>query len=136
MSFEEALLQRVVAAPIGAMLGRWRDARAAHWGDRPDGAPLPAIVFTMIDPGVNYTHGGRDDLRIAQVQADSLAQDYGTARAIADALGQLIEGAAVVAGVTFTHGFIDLERDIPVVDVRGASQIYGRTQRFSIHHKE
>lgn len=136
MSFEVALLQRILASPIGAMLGRWQETRAAHWGDRPDGAPLPAIVFRMIDPGVNYMHGGRDDLRIAHVQADCLAQDYGTARAIADALGQLIEGAAVVAGFTFTHGFIDLERDIPVVGVRGASSVYGRTQRLSIYCKE
>ncbi|MBJ7440568.1 MAG: hypothetical protein JHD35_16280 [Sphingopyxis sp.] len=136
MTFEEALIQRVVAAPIGAMLCRWQETRAAHWGDRPDGAPLPAIVFTMIDPGVNYSHGGRDALRIAQVQADSLAQDYGTARAIADALGQLLEGATVVAGITFTHSFINLERDIPVVGVRGASSVYGRTQRLSIYCKE
>ena len=136
MTFEEALRQRVVAAPIGAMLGSWQDTRAVHWGDRPDGAPLPAIIFTIVDAGVDYTHGGRDDLRIMQVQADSLAQEYGTARAIADAIGQLIEGAAVVAGVTFTHGFIDLERDIPVVGVRGASSVYGRTLRLSIYCKE
>ncbi|MBG6116790.1 hypothetical protein IWY39_000594 [Sphingobium sp. JAI105] len=136
MTFEEALRQRVVAAPIGGMLGRWQNTRAAHWGDRPDGAPLPAIVFTMIDPGINYSHGGRDDLRIVQVQADSLAPDYGTARAIAYDLGQLLEGAAVVAGITFTHGFINLERDIPVVGVRGASSVYGRTLRLSIYCKE
>ncbi|BBF70191.1 hypothetical protein [Sphingomonas bisphenolicum] len=136
MSFEEALLARVVGSPIGAMLGHWQGTRTAHWGDRPEGAPLPAIVFTMIDPGVDYTHGGRDPLRIAQIQADSLAQDYATAKAIADRLGRLLESAGDVAGITFTHGFIEFERDIPVVGVRGAPSVYGRTQRFSIHHKE
>lgn len=136
MSFEEALIIRVADAPIGAMLGRWQGTRAVHWGDRPEGAPLPAIVFTMIDLGIAYTHGGRDPLRIGQIQADSMAQDYATAKMIAEGLGRLLEEAADIGGVAFDCGFIDLERDIPVIGVRGAPSVYGRTQRFSIYHKE
>ncbi|MEO7466923.1 MAG: hypothetical protein ABIV36_07920, partial [Sphingobium limneticum] len=136
MTFEEALVRRVVGSPIGAMLGAWAGTRAVHWGDRPEGAPLAAIVFTMIDPGVDYSHGGRDKLRIAQVQADSMAADYSTARAIADALGQLLEGADETTAIHFTHGFIDLEREIPMTDVRGSQSVFGRTQRLSIYHKE
>lgn len=136
MTFEEALVQRAVAAPIGAMLASWKGTRAVHWGDRPDGAGLAAIVFTMIDAGLDYTHGGRDSLRIAQVQADSMAESYAVARAIADGLGKLIEGAATIGGIRFSHGFIDLERDIPVVGVTGARAVYGRTQRLSIYFRE
>ncbi|MFB0875459.1 MULTISPECIES: hypothetical protein [unclassified Sphingobium] len=136
MTFEEDLLQRVSQSPIAASLARWNGAPTIHWGDRPEGAGLTAIVFTMIDEGLDYTHGGRDKLRIAQVQADTMAANYGDARAVADALGLLLEGTAEVNGRTFTHGFIDLERDIPVVGVAGARSVYGRTQRFSIYHKE
>lgn len=136
MTFEEALVSRVVGSPIGAMLARWEQTRAVHWVERPEGAGLAAIVFTMIDPGVDYHHGGRDALRITQIQADSMAQDYGAARAIADALGRLLEAPADVGGVEFRHGFIDFERDTPAIGVRGARSVFGRTQRFSIHHKE
>ena len=90
----------------------------------------------MIDPGIDYSHGGRDTLRIAQIQADSMAGDYGTAREIAGALGQLLEGADETTTIRFSHGFIDLERDMPVVDVRGSRSVFGRTQRLSIYHKE
>lgn len=136
MTFEEALILRVVGSPIAAMLGAWSGTRAVHWGDRPEGAPLPAIVFTMIDPGTEYSHGGRDALRITQIQADSLAKDYATARAIEDALGQLLEGPAVAGGRTFSHGFVEMARDVPVIDVRGSQSVFGRTQRLSIYHKE
>lgn len=136
MIFEEALRLRVTGSPIAEMLGAWEGTRTVHWGDRPEGAPLPAIVFTMIDPGITYTHGGRDRMRIAQIQSDSLAQDYATARNIADQLGMLLESAADVDNITFTHGFIDLERDIPTIGVSGAEPVHGRTQRFSIYHKE
>lgn len=136
MTLEEALVQRVTGSPIATILGAWSGTRAVHWGDRPEGAPLPAIVFTMIDAGTDYNHGGRDDLTISQIQADSLAQDYATARAISDALGRMLEGAASLEGRTFSHGFVELERDIPVIDVEGARSVFGRTQRLSIYHKE
>lgn len=136
MTFEEDLRDRVVTSAVGEQLGRWEGERATHWGDRPPGAPAPAIVFTMIDAGLDYTHGGRDALRITQIQADVLAESYGQARAIADDLGQLLEGSAEVNGRFFSHGFIDHEQDVPVADVRGARAIYGRTLRLSIYHKE
>lgn len=136
MTFEEALLTRTEAAPFAAQLAPYEGGRAIHWGDRPEGAGLPAIVFTMIDFGGDYTHGGRDALRISQIQADVMAESYAAARAIADDLGLLLEGAASVGGISFSHGFIDIERDIPAIDVGGAPTIFGRTQRLSIYHKE
>lgn len=136
MSFETDLRTRVLQSPIATRLGNWEGTRAIHWGDRPGGVPLPAIVFNLIDAGIDYTHGGRDDLRITPIQADALAPDYLTAKAIADQLGELLEGAATIGGREFTHGFIELERDVPVVDVRGAQSVYGRTLRLSIYHKE
>jgi hypothetical protein len=136
MTFEEALLTRAEAAPLAAELAPYAEGSAIHWGDRPEGAGLPAIVFTMVDPGTDYTHGGRDALRISSIQADVMAESYAAARAIADELGQLLEGAASVGGIQFSHGFIDIERDIPAIDVGGAPAIFGRTLRLSIYHKE
>lgn len=136
MTFEEALVTRTEGSPFAAQLAPYEGGRAVHWRDRPEGAGLPAIVFTMIDPGVDYTHGGRDALRISQIQADAMAESYGAARAIADELGQLLESAAAIGGIQFSHGFIDIERDMPVVDVGGAPTIFGRTLRLSIYHKE
>lgn len=136
MTFEETVTQRVLRAPIALRLARWLATRAVHWGERPEGAGLPAIVFTMIDPGIDHVHGGRDALRIPSLQADVLAEDYGTAREIADAIGLLLEGPAVIDGITFTHGFVEREADIPVAGVKGARSVFGRSLRLSLYFKE
>lgn len=136
MTFEEAIIQRVLTSPIALMLGAWDGTRAVHPVDRPQGAPLPAIVFNLIDAGLDYTHSGRDDLQITPIQADIFADRYAVARGIADVLGRLLEAPAEIGGIRFTHGFIDLERDVPVIDVSGTPAVFGRTQRFSIYHKE
>lgn len=136
MTFEEALTQRILGAPVASRLARWLTTRAVHWGERPEGAGLPAIVFTMIDPGIDHVHGGRDALRIPSLQADVLAEDYGTAREIADAIGVLLEGPAVIEGIAFTHGFVEREADIPVVGVKGARSVFGRSLTFSLYCKE
>lgn len=135
-SFEGAINKRVATSPIGARLGQYKRGPAVFWGDRPEGSPLAAIVFTLIDGAPDYTHAGRDELVISQIQADTLADTYAAAKSISDMLGELLEGAAVVDGRTFTHGFLELAQDIPVVGVKGARSVYGRTLRLSIYHKE
>ncbi|SEI68270.1 hypothetical protein SAMN05518849_101544 [Sphingobium sp. AP50] len=136
MTFEEDLRARVIAAPLAAQLAHWEGAPTVHWDDRPEGAGLPAIIFTVIDDAPDYDHDGRDNLIITQVQADTLAPHPALARSISDALGQLLEGAAEVNGRRFVQGLIELARTIPVVGVAGARSVYGRTLRLSIYHKE
>lgn len=136
MTFEGALRLRVAASPIGAKLGQFQREPAIFWGDRPDGSPLDAIVFTMIDDGIDYTHAGRDELVISPIQADVFGKSYSAARSIADDLGRLLESGAVVAGREFTHGFVELAQDMPVVGIKGSQSVYGRTMRLSIYHKE
>jgi hypothetical protein len=136
MTFEEALTARVLRSPLALRLAPWEGTRAVHWGDRPDGAGLAAIVFNIVVGGTGYSHAGRDDLRIALVQADALARDYSSARAIGDELGQMLEQPSFIEGLHFTHGFIDREADIPVVGVRGSQSVYGRSLRLSIYCKE
>lgn len=136
MTVEEAITARVLASPIAPSLAAWNSTRAVHWGCRPEGAGLAAIIFTMIDVGTAYVHGGRDALSVPLIQADVLAESYGKARTLADMLGRLLEEPAESGAIRFSHGFIERDADIPVADVRGAQFIHGRSLRLSLYCKE
>lgn len=91
-----------------------------NWVSHPQGAPYPAIVLTVVDNAMDLTQQGPDGLWQGRVQVDCYAMEYGSARALADAVISLLNGYSgggfqLIAldsqrGNNDTGGFDDLAR--------------------------
>jgi hypothetical protein len=81
MDLQEALYARLIASgPLNALIGS-----SIHWGLRPQGRPLPAIVLTKVAPGQEWTYSGPGVTLNPWVQFDYYGDDYPSLSPIAAA---------------------------------------------------
>lgn len=72
MDLQEALHARLIASgPLNALIGS-----SIHWGLRPQGRPLPAIVLTKVAPGQEWTYSGPGVTINPRVQFAYFGDDY------------------------------------------------------------
>lgn len=88
MILEEALRGVLLAdtALAGLIGGRMYPERA------PQGAARPLVVFELVSTGRDYTHEGDSGYRRQRVQFNAYAERYATARAVADAMADVLSG--------------------------------------------
>jgi hypothetical protein len=81
MDLQEALHARLIASsPLNTLIGN-----SIHWGLRPQGRPLPAIVLTKVAPGQEWTFSGPGVALNPWVQLDYWGEDYPTLSTIVEA---------------------------------------------------
>jgi hypothetical protein len=85
---EEALRTTLLASAgvVSLCAGR------VDWGAHPQGAPLPAIVLTVIGDASSPVYTGPDDLSQGRVQVDCYAESYAAAKALARAVRAALDG--------------------------------------------
>ncbi|OWU77601.1 DUF3168 domain-containing protein [Marinibacterium profundimaris] len=96
-----------------------------HWGARPQGRPLPAVVLHLIGGGEGATLKGGDGLEICRVQVDAWAPEPGEAMALRRAVTGLLHG---YAGGGFRGIFEDGRR----MDRQGGTNEAQRPWRASV----
>lgn len=62
------------------------------WGSRPQGAPYPGVVLTVISGRGGHTFDGPDGLSVSRVQVDVYAERYGEAEAISAQIRDTLDG--------------------------------------------
>lgn len=79
---------------------------------RPQGSPLPALVYQLVSSPGAYHMGGVSGLRSARVQVDVYGASYAEGQAVADAVELALSGASGLTGATDFRGvFLDARRD-------------------------
>lgn len=63
-----------------------------HWGERPQGSPLPAVVLHVIDGAEGATLQGTDGLDVGRVQVDAWALAQTDAIRLRRAIESLLHG--------------------------------------------
>lgn len=115
-----ALVTRLLAVPA---LAGW----AVAWDERPRGNTR-AIVLTMVSPGVDYTHSGRDGLEQPRVQADlwcNVSADIAPALAALVAEMELAPNTVKdVAGVRFHPAFVEAQPGFAPEYLEGGVTLY------------
>lgn len=108
MDMQTALRTRLMAdAPIAAVAGTRID-----WMERPQGNPLPSITLqTISDPRPQHLKGFQR-LRETRVQVDCWADDYATARALAELVITAAVPATIVDDVRFDRAMVEGPRDL------------------------
>ena len=105
--FDEALRSRLlVDSALAALIGT-----RVTWTIRPQGAPYPAVVLSLISDGRPQRMKGFQALRDTRVQIDCYAETALSKLAVREAVIAAIAPAAVVAGTTFARCFIEAVRD-------------------------
>lgn len=129
--FEEDLLARIRAdGGLTALVG----ARS-HWGERPRGGALPAVVLHLISPDRAYAHGGAVGLAGERVQFDCLGETLAAALGVARALPASLEPLEVVGGTSFKAAFLaGGSQGDPTTDPDGR-RVHRVTRDFIIWHQ-
>lgn len=105
---ETALRSRLLAdGPVAALVGERVD-----WTVRPQGAPLPAIVLTLISDERAQDYKGFIGVWRTRVQIDAYGADRAEVVAVREAAIAAITPAGTFFGTKFLRAFIDTVRDL------------------------
>jgi len=108
--FEQGLYTFLVAASTSAG-ERVRPMRL------PQGSALPAIVYSEVSPGIEYTQGGESSLREPRYQLDCWGADELTAKTLAAEVMLAISNYnGLMGGETVYAAFIEGKKDDPDPD--------------------
>jgi hypothetical protein len=106
---EEAIIGKLLSTPTVAGLAATR----VYPGSRPQGSPLPAVVFNRIDGAPLYVDEGEAGIAQSRIQIDCWADSYAGAKILARAVNAALSAfAGQVQGTQFLSIFIDAERDL------------------------
>lgn len=137
MSMEANLVARLAAnAGVSAAVGRLSGIASISWGLPIQGAPLPWLVITKIDPGRDYTHSGADGLDGPRLQFDALGETQDAALALANAVMTAIETGGTQGTTKFYPGFLEAENWIDEGQLEGGRQLYRLSRDYLMHHEE
>ena len=127
---EAALIARFCADAACAALAVDRFA----WDERPRRGGLPAVVLTMVAPGIEYTHDGPDGLDFAWVQADVWAETSEAVSALVVAIRAVFERPSeTVLGIKFGMGFLEARHSVPPEDLDGGPKLFRQIIEFRFH---
>lgn len=115
MSWEQALRQRLLDdAGCAAVLGEFEGRPAVFWKERPQGAPYPSLVLTVVSDPRPQTLKDFQGRRETRVQVD--CRDDGPTRtaviALREAAIAALAGPFVSEGVHFGRSGFDPIRDL------------------------
>lgn len=129
---EENLLSNL-RADSGIILrtGTHNSRPVVDWGQRPDEAPLPALVLTRISTDRLYTHGGAATLTAARVQCDCYGTTYQAVALLERALLAKME-----SGGTGWEAFLLSHRDFDPVIAQGGERIFRKMSDFNVWYKD
>jgi len=103
MTMETALRKRLLDdAAVKAIVSTRVD-----WAVRPEKAPFPAIVLTLVSDDRSQNFEGFNGFRQTRVQVDCYALEYGQAVTLREAAIAVLVPEATVSGVTFLRAFIN-----------------------------
>lgn len=105
------------------------------WDERPQSAPYPVTVLTLVAPGRDYTHDGWDGLNETLVQADVWAMTNAEALAISRALTAAIEPTTTIRGWEIGPAFLQDEDGGGTEDLGGGRKVYRRRQDWMITNR-
>lgn len=105
---------------------------AIDWNRR---TGMPALVLYHITPGRTYSHGGVTDLQGSRIQFDCMATELPDAEALFNAVLAEMEQAKTVGGTTFSMSFLDSQRDMQTVDIKGSGAVGGISADFFVWWK-
>jgi hypothetical protein len=108
MDMQGALRARLLAnTEVAAMV-----SRRIEWLLRPQGQALPAITLTTVSDDRPDTMKGFAAMRSTRVQVDCWAQEYATARALAEAVIVAAALPAASNGIRFGRAGVEGPRDL------------------------
>jgi hypothetical protein len=129
---EEALIAKLLATPGVAGLAGTR----VYPGSRPQGSPLPALVFSLIDGMPLYADDGEVGLAQSRVQIDCWADSYADAKTLARSVKAALSGfVGMSGGVDFPTIFIDAERDLREGGSNAAEYLFRTSIDFIVWHR-
>lgn len=106
------------------------------WAERPQGGALPAIVLHLISQPVEYHTQGAVALRQSRVQADCWGATYGSAKAAARALAELLSGFVGEHGATAFQGVFQANaRDTRDAGTDDADRFFRASIDFLVNHQ-
>ena len=65
---------------------------SVDWGSRPQGAPYPGVVLTVVSGRSGHTFDGPDGLSVSRVQVDVYAERYGVAEGLSAQIRGILDG--------------------------------------------
>lgn len=95
---------------------------AIDWNRR---TGMPALVLYHITPGRTYSHDGATDLQGSRIQFDCMATELPDAEGLFNAVLAEMEQAKTVGGTAFSMSFLDSQRDMQTVDIKGSGAVGG-----------
>ena len=128
MDFQTGVRARLLAnATVAAAVSTRID-----WGQRPQGAPYPAIVLqTISDPRPAHLKD-YEATRSTLIQIDVYALTYSSALSIARAAIAVLKVPTTISEKVFGPAFVDGQRDS--VEPSGTTNIHRQSVDFSIWH--
>lgn len=111
MVLREALIVRAKAANV-PLVGAG-DAARIHWGTRPQGSALPALVLAMVSSNPDQLLSGEGDFWVSRVQVEGWARSIDDADVIAKAASAALLDEAIVGDAPNPIEFEPAERSGP-----------------------
>jgi hypothetical protein len=126
---EEAIIQRLLAtSAVATIVGT-----GVYPGAKPQGAPLPAIVFNKISGAPLYDDKGEAGIEESRLQIDCWATSYtaakGLARAVRDSLSAFF---GTSEGVESLYCTLETERDLRESGSNAAEYLHRTSMDFLI----
>jgi hypothetical protein len=129
MSCEEAIIQRLLGAAGVSTLVSAR----IYPGIRPQGSPLPSIVFNVISGVPSYSDDGEDGIEDDRIQVDCWGETYASAKLVARAvISALSAFRGVVDGVNFRYISVDGHRDATEGGTKSAEYLHRTSLDFIV----
>lgn len=127
---QEALRAKLLAVPAFAKL-----CPTVAWDERPQSAPYPVTVLTLVAPGRGYNHDGWDGLNETLVQADIWALSNADALTISRVLTAVIEPTTTISGWEIGPAFLEDEDGGGTEDLGGGRKVYRRRMDWIIMNR-
>jgi len=95
----------------------------------------PRAVLQVVSGDVDTTNDGPSGLERVRVQIDCYGETYLSAKALSDAILDVLSGyRGVVSGVRIHAGFVDSKRDLSVSDSGDVTPLFRRSADIFIWH--
>ena len=108
----------------------------AYWNMRPQGAALPALVLQVIDRSPAYAMDGNSALAETRVQVDCYGPSYSSAKLLARAVRDPLDGKRFTQSSIRFEAFRLDERDLSEAGTTEGERIHRISLDFQIWHQE
>lgn len=129
-TMQSALVARLrAAAPVAAIVGT-----KIYWTTAPQGAAFPYIRMQTVSDERPDDLDDYEEGRETRVQVDCFSEDYGQARALAEAVVNATNGPLTISGVKFGRSKAEGPRDLG--ETVGTKFIHQLSMDLLIWHRQ